>query len=502
MRKVAHEHFFTVRGRGFTGREWDEIVELVREIVKKGEAAGVKASFDGDARRFVVTPKGGGQPLEVWCKGEPDIPRTVKTEGRFDVVVQSILTAIKKVAPDLFVVVAADGRDYRRVLAADGTWSKIKRLNLTPHTKEEVFLKAMAKQKWRHPETGNQVEFVSLPKKDQTRLKRRWETEYGDQYAQALGKAREEVSEAESAVKKVQEEKQQAEKAKGLRPGKKATMNDDIIRRAAIRVAHTTQDPGLKRQILEILRETAPRVAADDDEKEKKGRHEEGKSVDIGTWLKEHGYDEAAAKWEKHEGEIGKKSSAALVFPEVRELAWKTTIAFAHASPASKTAAGSTANRVVLAERLAKKWIEKAIQHPEYIVTAMKAAGHFAGAVERAKKAKNFTLLAGLLFRRQLSKMPRKKAADDAWLNEENFTKAATEVWGSEHLGKEWIQDAIKRPGRVRKYLGVPEGEDIPMSKLNEAIEKVKDTGNKSLLSALLLAKRLKGEMGKEATAA
>ena len=33
-----------------------------------------------------------------------------------------------------------------------------------------------------------------------------------------------------------------------------------------------------------------------------------------------------------------------------------------------------------------------------------------------------------------------------------------------------WIQDAIKRPGRVRKYLGIPEGETIPMGKLDAAI--------------------------------
>jgi carbonic anhydrase/acetyltransferase-like protein (isoleucine patch superfamily) len=59
-------------------------------------------------------------------------------------------------------------------------------------------------------------------------------------------------------------------------------------------------------------------------------------------------------------------------------------------------------------------------------------------------------------------------------------------------VADKWIQDAIKRPGRVREYLNVPEGQDIPMGKLDSAIEKVKGTGDHSLLSALILAKRLK----------
>lgn len=323
MQKVAQEHFFTVRGRGFTGREWEEILKLAREIVERGVKVGIPSTFTGDARRIEVAPEK-GEPLVVWCKGEPGIPRTVKTEGRFDVVVQSILTAIKKVAPDIFVMSATDGRDYRRILAG-----------------------------------------------------------------------------------KDQDENQKTKT-------KEATMNDEIIRRAAIRVAHSTKDQGLKRQLLEILRDTTPKAAAS---KEKEGRHEEGSSVDVGTWLKEHGYEEAAAKWEMHEGEIGKKSSSAVVFPTVRELAWKSTIEYAHAHPRSKTAAVSTAIRVTAADRLAEKW----------------------------------------------------------------------------------IQDAIKRPGRVHKYLGIPESEDIPAAKLDEAIEKVKDTGNKSLLSALLLAKRLKGMAKKKA---
>lgn len=34
---------------------------------------------------------------------------------------------------------------------------------------------------------------------------------------------------------------------------------------------------------------------------------------------------------------------------------------------------------------------------------------------------------------------------------------------------KNWIQGAIKKPGSLRKSLGVKKGEDIPASKLNAA---------------------------------
>ena len=66
---------------------------------------------------------------------------------------------------------------------------------------------------------------------------------------------------------------------------------------------------------------------------------------------------------------------------------------------------------------------------------------------------------------------------------------------------RDWIQGAVKRPGRVREYLGVKKGAVIPMAKLNAAIAKLKAKESKtkeekSLLSALLLAKRFKTRDG------
>ena len=309
------EHYFTVRGRGWDMKAWRTALSVVGKIVERAREAGVDVSLDADARRIVVSPPGEGEPLVIWRKGEPDIPKRVAATPPFDAVVESVLAGIKKISPDILMMTSPDGRDYRRI--------------------------------------------------------------YAEQH--------------------------------GASPGERTAMTtEEIIRKAAIRVAAKTQDKDLKRELLVILRD-----ASGDKDDEKEARFEEGKDVDVGTWLKEQGYEEAAAKWEKHEGKIEEigKSAASELFPEVREAAWRHVLDFSSKHPSSKLAGGSTAQRVAATEMLAKKW----------------------------------------------------------------------------------ISEAIKRPGRVREYLGIPEGQEIPMAKLDAAIEKVKGTGNKSLLGALLLAKRLKG---------
>lgn len=530
MRKTGNaQHYFTVRGRGFDLKQWSRVLSVANSIVDRAKGAGFKPSFDGNAREMRIEGPG-IEGFLVVRKGEPDIPKEVRSSGRGDVLVQTVMTAIKKIAPDIFVMASPDGRDYRRLFAktpaqrGEGAWSRMKRLDHDPKTKEEAFLRAMSKQKWRHPETRNQVEFVSLPKAEQTKLRKRWEQEFGDQYQRALDTAKEEAEEAHKelqdagkAVSKADREKEKAERAKGLEEayektlqrmanwpaaGRKAemTMNDEIIRKAAIRVAHSTHDTELKRKILDILRptvEASEKEAKDDGEKE--SRHEEGKSVDVGTWLKNNGYAEAAQKWEKHEGEVEKKASSkapAKLFPAMHKLAWHHVLAFAKANPQSKVSSGSTADRVAAADALARKWIVNATDSvQQYAETSPEDLD---AAISKAAAERNTAALYTLHFAKALRGFTKKVSADDQWLTREAFTKAATEVWGSEHLAKKWIQDAIERPGRVREYLGIPEGEDIPEGKLDSAIKKVKGEGNKSLLSALLLAKRLKKMHGKK----
>lgn len=54
---------------------------------------------------------------------------------------------------------------------------------------------------------------------------------------------------------------------------------------------------------------------------------------------------------------------------------------------------------------------------------------------------------------------------------------------------KHWIADAVKKPGALRKSLGVKKGEDIPASKL----EKAEDSKNPLTRKRAALAKTLKG---------
>jgi hypothetical protein len=51
---------------------------------------------------------------------------------------------------------------------------------------------------------------------------------------------------------------------------------------------------------------------------------------------------------------------------------------------------------------------------------------------------------------------------------------------------KNWIQSAIKKPGALRKTLGVKEGEKIPLSKLKAAAKKPGKTGQRARLAMTL----------------
>tara|TARA_R100000908_G_scaffold59336_1_gene35799 strand:+ start:361 stop:579 length:219 start_codon:yes stop_codon:yes gene_type:complete len=51
---------------------------------------------------------------------------------------------------------------------------------------------------------------------------------------------------------------------------------------------------------------------------------------------------------------------------------------------------------------------------------------------------------------------------------------------------KNWIQGAIKKPGALRKQLGVKEGEKIPMKKLNAAAKEGGKLGQRARLAKTL----------------
>ena len=51
---------------------------------------------------------------------------------------------------------------------------------------------------------------------------------------------------------------------------------------------------------------------------------------------------------------------------------------------------------------------------------------------------------------------------------------------------KNWIKGAIKKPGSLRKALGVKKGENIPASKLNAAAKQKGKIGQKARLAKTL----------------
>jgi hypothetical protein len=48
---------------------------------------------------------------------------------------------------------------------------------------------------------------------------------------------------------------------------------------------------------------------------------------------------------------------------------------------------------------------------------------------------------------------------------------------------KKWIQKAVKKPGALRKSLGVKKGKDIPVKKLNAAAKKPGKLGQRARLA-------------------
>ena len=58
---------------------------------------------------------------------------------------------------------------------------------------------------------------------------------------------------------------------------------------------------------------------------------------------------------------------------------------------------------------------------------------------------------------------------------------------------KNWISGAIKKPGALRKSLGVKAGEKIPAKKLEKAAEKGGKMGQRARLAQTLNKMRKKG---------
>ena len=60
-------------------------------------------------------------------------------------------------------------------------------------------------------------------------------------------------------------------------------------------------------------------------------------------------------------------------------------------------------------------------------------------------------------------------------------------------MSKKWIQKAIKKPGSLRKSLGVKKGQKIPTSKLNAAAKQGGKLGARARLAKTLKKLRKRG---------
>ena len=65
-------------------------------------------------------------------------------------------------------------------------------------------------------------------------------------------------------------------------------------------------------------------------------------------------------------------------------------------------------------------------------------------------------------------------------------TKTKTKPKAKAKKNKRWIQGAIKKPGALRKSLGVKKGQKIPASKLNAAAKKGGKLGQRARLAKTL----------------
>ena len=92
----------------------------------------------------------------------------------------------------------------------------------------------------------------------------------------------------------------------------------------------------------------------------------------------------------------------------------------------------------------------------------------------------------------------RDPAVQAVYMEEIRSRRASARRASARRVAEKWIQEAIKRPGRLHEYFGVPEDKTIPMSKIKGEIKKLREKEKRtpeevSLLQALNLAVTLKG---------
>lgn len=165
----------------------------------------------------------------------------------------------------------------------------------------------------------------------------------------------------------------------------------------------------------------------------------------------------------------------------------------------------STQNPAMVAKMkdVTKRLKMKAQEHASLSKRHSEDESMVAESTEPQSPLKNFRVLAGIEERVMMPRDPgvcgttRFNAGYEAMAKPFVESKPEPKAKPLEESGK-WAADAVKRPGRLHKYFGVPEDQKIPMSKIKAAYNKLKDKEDKSaeetsLMRALALGIRFKG---------
>jgi hypothetical protein len=429
-KKAAYQHYWTVRGSGFDEKQWRAILRATRSVVENAAADGIEvdATYRSDVIKIApksISKDSGAEPLRLYKNdGGAETYNAVCTDMEpYDPVVVSILTVAKKIAPDVIEITSDGGTDvfgrkYATRLLEGSTHRqpvhqnnsdtmleerrKKQEIESIRKKKEDAFRQMVKRQKWRHPKTRNMVEYVTLPWEERKAIRSQWDDVYGKHFDEALRlrqraeKYRKKTEEAAGAAR--QEAEKGMEKGKQIPPGlkeKQAMRTEILIRKAAIRVAAETSDGQLRRALLDILAKDLPPEFLKNIKKKK----EDSKSEDS---------DKSTEKpWESKKAKL-QQELFALYLPQARA----SINAFYSLRPTSRVANASTATRVHLADKLAKKWIQDAIEHPGRVRKYLKkkpgekiTQSELDEAIQNVEKTDNTSLLRALQMAKTLIKM-------------------------------------------------------------------------------------------------
>lgn len=436
----------------------------------------------------VVGPEGKGNPLLLADKillngppgkmGEPFVLHRVMMQPfescntgnqDYDVVVSSILAAAKKIAPNIFEISAYGDPEPRRILAMNKLSRALKFTATNPEARK-AFANLLAK-KAKFPKGKS----VDVPE---------WMRGKAEEYrAQGESGKAKSLEEAASEWEQYEGEMDGNQKAALLQTlGKKAAKGPDSSGRNWKKgKGQWVWSGGKDAPSFTVVEKEAP----------------------FGKYYK---FSMAVPGQGKFEAK-GQKTEAKMWFSRAADLfkKWNSAAGFDLSKTpekwSKKAAAGKQSE-----EREAKFEKGKSVDVAKWL----KDNGHaeaaseweqFEGKVEdldkkaAARRARSF--VHEFLTKQALMQI-HVVAAENPTGKLASISNSKTRVALAAKRAEKWIQDAIKRPGRVRDYLGISKGETIPMGKLDAAISKVKASGDKSLLAALMLAKRLKTEFSQK----